>query len=328
MEGPSEGHQHHAQKNWVLVALCALIGFNILLGILVTMDLVQDRSIKLVSSKFPLLRPDIATLNEEDFSSAQRSLYYRPLRELYDKIIQNQTDIGVYYEDLTTGSWIGVNERRKFVGASLLKTQLAATILRKVEDGTLSLQDEIVLKPEDLDDRYGLLADSGTGYRTTIGVLVQTMLQESDNTAANALARITTPEEWIETRLTMGLPLPDFENQQTLVSPKEYSNIFRTFYLSTYLTREHSQYLLSLLSGTSFNDQLVAGVPEGVTVSHKVGIRSEGDRVAKEFHDCGIVYAEHPYLLCVMVEGRSQAEATALIAKISEVTYQFVVKRE
>ena len=326
---PAEHHPHHNKKNWLLIAVCALIGFNVLLGILVSVDLWQERENEVMpSTKFSLLRPDIAKLSNDDFSSAQRSLYYKPLRESYDSIVDNQTNIGIYFEDLTSGSWVGVNERQKFVGASLLKTQLAATVLKKVEDGTLSLQDEIVLQPNDLDDKFGLLAQSGMGYRTTVGAMTQTMLQESDNTAANALADITTPEEWIETRLTMGLPLPDFENQQTLVSPKEYSNIFRTLYLSTYLTREHSQYILSLLSDTPFNDQIVAGVPEGITVAHKIGVRSEGDAVTKEFHDCGIVYAGRtPYMLCVMVEGISQEKATQIISTVSETTYQFVAQQ-
>jgi beta-lactamase class A len=286
MEVPQHPEAHHHKKNWLLIAVCVLIGLNVLLAILVSADLWQEREKELVpSTKFSLLRPDIAKLNDEDFSSMQRSLYYRPLRESYDAIVNNRTNIGIYFEDLTSGSWVGVNERRKFVGASLLKTQLAATVLKKVEDGTLTLQDEIILQPSDL-------------------------------------------EEWIETRLTMGLPLPDFENQQTLVSPKEYSNIFRTFYLSTYLTREHSQYLLSLLSNTQFNDQLVAGVPEGITVSHKIGVRSEGDAVEKEFHDCGIIYVpKTPYMLCVMVEGVAQQDATAVIAEISEETYTFVTKQ-
>lgn len=329
MESPQQPeHVHHHKKNWLLIAVCVLIGLNVVLGVLVSVDLWQDRETKVPrSSKFPLLRPDIANLDERESSTAQRSLYYKPLREAYDSLVNNRSNIGIYFEDLTTGSWIGVNERRKFVGASLLKTQLAATVLKKVEDGTVSLQDEIVLRPEDLDDKFGLLAQSGTGYHTTVGALLQTMLQESDNTAANALAGITKPEEWVETRLTMGLPLPDFENQQTLVSPKEYSNIFRTFYLSTYLTREHSQYLLALLSDTSFNDQLVAGVPEGIIVSHKIGVRSEGNNVTKEFHDCGIVYAARtPYMLCVMIEGMPQQEATDLIAQVSESTYKFVAK--
>ncbi|MCX6719655.1 MAG: serine hydrolase [Candidatus Staskawiczbacteria bacterium] len=59
-----------------------------------------------------------------------------------------------------------------------------------------------------------------------------------------------------------------------------------------------------MLSKTTFNDGLVAGVPKGTTVSHKFGMyaTSKDENITDlELHDCGIIYYKTtPYLLCVV----------------------------
>jgi len=108
-----------------------------------------------------------------------------------------------------------------------------------------------------------------------------------------------------------------------LISPKDYSNILRTLYYSSYLKRYSSNLLLSYLTQTRFEKSLPAGVPPDVKVAHKVGyyLAKEGE----EHHDCGIFYYDHsPYILCIMTQGLTQEEADAFAAQISRITYDFM----
>jgi beta-lactamase class A len=150
--------------------------------------------------------------------------------------------------------------------------------------------------------------------------LLKYMIRESDNTALWALDSLLTVQEYADARAAVGLPLPE-NVDDTTVSPKEYSNILRALYLSTYLRRTFSQLALSMLAETEYDKQLQGGVPPGVKVAHKVGYYQSGG----SFHDCGIVYVpDKPYILCVMSRDSTLAEANAAISGISSIAYEYV----
>jgi beta-lactamase class A len=146
------------------------------------------------------------------------------------------------------------------------------------------------------------------------------MVKESDNTAMRALSsRFVTNSDYLEVTSIMGLPSP--ENGIAIVSAKQYSNIFRSLYYSNYLRRPFSEIALSMMTETDFKDQLSAGIPKNVKISHKFG----ENNVLNYYHDCGIIYfPERPYLLCILSKGETKEEANKVISKISEITYDYI----
>jgi hypothetical protein len=83
-----------------------------------------------------------------------------------------------------------------------------------------------------------------------------------------------------------------------------------------------SQFALELLSETTFQGGITAGVPEGTRVAHKFGytVMEEG-----QLHDCGIVY--HPkmsYILCVMTSGDDQQKKNEAIIALSRMVHDAV----
>ncbi len=87
-----------------------------------------------------------------------------------------------------------------------------------------------------------------------------------------------------------------------------------------------SEKALALLSKTTFQEGLVAGVSSTVVIAHKFGefissTNMPGQDV--ELHDCGIIYAQlDPYFLCIMTKGNSIEELQKVIAQISLLAYQ------
>jgi beta-lactamase class A len=147
------------------------------------------------------------------------------------------------------------------------------------------------------------------------------LIEESDNTAFYTLIDLVSEEEFETARVAMGLPnLKD----PSAISPRDYANMLRSLYLSTYLRRTFSEVALSLMINTDFDSGLPSGVPKSVKVAHKVGFSvSKG-----YFHDCGIIYDVHsdnihPYILCVMSKNSTQQEANKVISNVSKTVYDY-----
>lgn len=72
--------------------------------------------------------------------------------------------------------------------------------------------------------------------------------------------------------------------------------------------------MLELLSKSTYADALVSGTDPSEIVAHKFGEASLEDptgAVVYQHHDCGIVYAKDPYVVCVMTEGAKDISTLA-----------------
>jgi beta-lactamase class A len=275
---------------------------------------------------YELISPSVAWLSAEEFLNKQKTfrISYTEIKAPLNLTMTQgvKGKFGLYFEDLSTGAWLGINEKEKFIPLSLLKVPLLVAVLKKVEEGDVSLDEKVTLSENDLDTRSGTLASKGVGYQTTVRELLQIMIRKSDNTAMKTLANhYTNFEDSLAALSALGLPQPTSEKVE--VSPKEYSNIFRALYVSNYLSRPMSELALSLMLETDFNTQLPASLPKDIKVSHKVGFDiNEG-----YYHDCGIVYAStRPYMICIMSKNTTQEEADKVISTLSKKIYDFVEK--
>ncbi len=274
--------------------------------------------------EFELISPSIAWMDAEDFLDKQKNyqLQYGSLKESMLNILNESAKgkYGIYYEDLNTGAWVGINEREKYLPMSLFKVPLMISVLKKIEDGQYSLDQEVILTPADLDSKSGEFYKKNAGYKTTIRELIEIMIKDSDNTAMMALSnRFLDDEDYLKALSIMGLPVTT--EGSTKVSPKEYSNVFRALYFSNYLRRPFSELALTILLDTHFNSQIPAGISDkSIKVSHKIGF----DYKENYFHDCGIVYLpEKNYLLCIMAKNTTKENADLVMSRISETVFEY-----
>jgi beta-lactamase class A len=285
-------------------------------------------SLKEHSYNFSLLSPNIAWIKTEEFLDIQKksSINYWGLKSKFLDEIQKdipKENVGIYFEDLFTGSWVGINEKNEFYPRSLFKVPVMVTILKKIEDGELSLSQNVILEERDIDSLSGDLYKKGVGYKISVKELINLMIKNSDNTALRALTNnFLNGEDYIMTISMMGLIDPNL-NQS--ISPKGYMNIFRSLYYSTYLKRSFSELALSILTETDFNSQLTKDIPPSVKVSHKWG----EDVNLGIYHDCGIFYIENKnYMLCVMTKNVTKEQADNFISKISKITYDYITSAD
>ncbi|MES3006032.1 MAG: serine hydrolase [Patescibacteria group bacterium] len=278
----------------------------------------------LMQERYPYLSKRIFAINPNDVI-----VNFIPLREaLKDYVEKQDGKVGVYFEYLPSGTSIGINDKEEIKLASLSKVPIAMSILKKIERGQMSLDDMLVIEKKHLNQKFGNLWKKGEGTSISINELIRYALVESDNTAYDLLFDQLTGKEINEVYEGLDIPIGTEEEEDLypIVSPKNYSSIFRSLYLSSFLRAEDSNYILKLLTQSKFNDKLRAGVPEEILISHKIGVFTRIDNSRNVFIDCGIIYVpERPYIICAFVQDTDE-QAQKHISHISKIIYGYIAK--
>lgn len=163
-------------------------------------------------------------------------------------------------------------------------------------------------------------AEPGKEY--TIEELLDLSLIDSDNNATDLLIMQLSEDELRNSYEDLGIQVPIDNPGAYTMNVGVYSSFFRILYNSSYLSRDASEEFLADLSHSTFTRGLVAGVPPGVTVSHKFGEHQIPGGL-KQLHDCGVIYrADRPYILCVMTQGDDFNKLATSIADISKSVWE------
>lgn len=239
-----------------------------------------------------------------------------------------------YYRNLTTAEWTGINEEDQFDPASMLKivVALAAYKQNEVTPGFLSQQLTYTQDLANINAAFPFAPPVSlkVGQSYSVPYLLELMLSDSDNGSKDLLLANIDQTVIDKVYTDLSIPKPNDDNSAGYtISPLDYSRFLRVIYYGTYdLTWKNSDNLLGLLAQATYTNGLVAGVPSAIKVAHKYGehvIGTDGQADGVELSDCGIVYhPQHPYLICVMTEGKDPLQLAHFIADVSRATYNFV----
>ncbi len=259
---------------------------------------------------------------------------FRPLeRKLTARIAEHVAAgtakrISLYFRELDSGHWVGINEAEKFSPASLFKVPILIAYYNLSRRHPKVFTERLTYDGRDPTEQTGIEpAESLTpGQSYTVQELLEKMIIHSDNKSANLLLGAIDRNSLAEVFSDLGIPQPNGSDTGDVISVKTYGFFFRILYNATYLTRSSSERAMELLTKTAFRDGLVAGVPPDIAVAHKFGDRripEPNGQPRWQFHDCGVIYVpDNPYLLCVMTEGVAARKLTAAIADISRLVYE------
>lgn len=226
------------------------------------------------------------------------------LQKLRAKILENLTlsndldNVSIYVEDLNSGVWMGINEKKALDLGSLLKVGMAIAWLRWDQEHPGVLEKKVTVLPEDLDtnDVFSRAVDSplvSGDYRVLY--LIEKMIVYSDNTALRTLYR-NIHRMWVdETFSEIGIPNPFSAAQEGKISAKQYAQMIKSLYNASYLDPSRSELLLRMLTRTKFTPGLRSVLPKETTAALKYGL---WEGVA--LYESGIVYLrDNPYLVCI-----------------------------
>jgi hypothetical protein len=283
---------------------------------------------------YPLLR--------YEFGDAKYYLENKDLEQKINNYIQKQyqdqnaESISVYFSNLLTGRWSGVNADTQYIPGSLMKVLIMMGYYRESQLDQSTMQKSFTYSKE-VDQAVQSIPNViptnliiGQSYTTKY--ITEDMIENSDDGAEVLLLANIDKKIFDDVFEDLKIPALGTTLNYT-ISPKDYTAFLKILYNSTYMTEVNSEEALSFLSKTTYHDGIYAGVPSGVIVAQKYGEAVDTDPTSEEIvgtdlHDCGIIYAKtYPYTLCIMTKAKglvAQKQLASIIKDISAIVYSYV----
>jgi hypothetical protein len=295
----------------------------------------QFKPIRRGGEKYKYINPLVGTDSPDAFDVG----YYKDLQKSIAITINEYEakglyDYAIYYRELNSAVWFGLNDDEEFFPASLLKLTIALSAYRQEEDrpgyidSTLTFTQAIKNQALSRSNEDTTLVLGGV---YTVRSLIKTMLINSDNSARDLLISSISQQYIDELYQYLNITEPS-ASRNFKISLNNYALFFRMLYSSTFINEDHSEELLGILTKTDFPYGITRDLLSDIPVAHKYGVynSSKNDQgiAMQELHECGIIYQlDRPYILCIMTEGPEQAVLADFMAKISKQIYSFSVSK-
>ena len=261
---------------------------------------------------------------------AEASLEPGPLGELQLKLATLATHApghtSVMVEDLTTGLSTSVNAAAPMPAASTIKIPVMVEVFRQLSLGTFDLNRMVTLTAADRDWGWGDLSDARVGSRYPVSRLLNLMITNSDNTAANMLIRLVgrvhinqemqslgLQQTWLASDIRSDGPI----RAQLRTSARDMVSLLEAMAHEQLIDDWSSREMLQILADDRLNGLLPAPLPNGTIVAHKTGSLHD------TLDDVGIVFlADEPYAIAVMTTNLASLDAgRRFIHSVSRVAY-------
>ncbi|MCX6761277.1 MAG: class A beta-lactamase-related serine hydrolase [Candidatus Moranbacteria bacterium] len=308
------------------------LGIFLLGGLLVWLFLHPQNQVKMACNQdYAFLSGDIDCESIDEKANQIENLHSNIQQIIDNKKQQNHIiRASVFYRDLNTRRWFGVNDIDNFYPASLIKLPIAI-LYYKIAELQPDIFDKKMQIPADMSDNsdqhYPPADPLVAGQSYAVKDMLEHMLKYSDNAPFQALYdQGGATRDKVLSDLSIYMPSADSGEGEWSVTARNYANIFRMLYNASYVNVRSANEILSILSQSTFTRGIVAGVPPGVKVAHKFGEATATDAKnniqSRVLNDCGIVYKkDNPYILCIMTEGNDYVEMEKTIQQISESAY-------
>lgn len=282
---------------------------------------------------YAFINPDIdcaATDQASDQIESARTQVEKIVRD--EQSVHHITRASVFFRDLGTRRWFGVNDDVEYYPGSLVKLPLAMGYYKLSELQPTILEEKLTIPKDDTvdgntDQHYPPEEPLQANTPYSVREMIRHMIVYSDNAAFSPL--MDAGKSFV--RKSFGdLGIDEIKEGDTVTgwntSVRTYSGALRTLYNSAYLNTHDSNEILTLLSQSTFTKGIAAGVPGGVKVAHKfgegTGVTADGKTATYVLNDCGIVYDPNgPFVLCVMTEGQDFSQMEKVIEQIASVSY-------
>lgn len=228
--------------------------------------------------------------------------------------------MGYAIVDLTSGDRFAHLDRETFPTASTIKLAIVHELFKQVEEGSLRLDETIVLDRAKAVGGAGVLADLGTPT-LSIRDYATLMVRLSDNTATNVLIDRLRMEKIAKRMQSLGLTATKLRRHmmdsaaarrgdENVSTPDELARLLQTI--------GKTPDAVAMLK-KSKESRLRRGLPSGVETADKPG-ELEGVRV-----DAGIVFAKNrPYVFAVMTTFlKDEPEGERAIEELSRAAYEY-----
>jgi len=247
----------------------------------------------------------------------------KDLAGLKNSINLSLTDLqgtyGIYFYELDKQVNLGINDDQVYIAASVNKLPIMVSFYQQVEKSKLREEDEYILEAADVQDYgSGQMRYQPWGTKYQYRELIELAGKLSDNTAAYVLENLVGKKTIQSSLNKLGMVNTSLDDNTTTV--KEMGDYLVKLYQNKLISAKNKEKIFTALTKTDFEDRITKGVPENIRVVHKIGNEIQA------YNDCGIIFGPKPYILCVLTKEVAEAEALAVIPKISRLVWEYVEK--
>lgn len=226
-----------------------------------------------------------------------------------DSMKDFQGKYGVLVKNLKTGETYGMNDKEFFEAGSLYKLWVMEAVFEKIKEGKLGEDDNLEADVKDLNLQLGVATSEAElkegRLQFTISSALEQMITISHNYAALMLFNKVD---------SSGIP--------TKVTAKDVALFFERLYKGEIIDSDYSKRMIDILSRQKIADRIPKYLPEGTKVAHKTADFGFFE------HDGGIVFSEKgDYIIVLLTESSSPADADESIAQISKAVYDYFSRK-
>lgn len=271
------------------------------------------------------------------------------LRQELDKIVAGKNaTVGVSIKSIEDKDTLSINGNLEAPLMSVFKFHIALAVLNKVDEGKLSLTQDIFIKKKDLyEDTWSPMKEDypNGNVNLTLDKLLRYTVSHSDNNGCDILIDLVGGTKEVQ-KFINKQGIKDFvikvneEQMKTwknlyvnTTTPLATTELLEKFYKGEILKETTTKYLYQIMVETSRGlTWMKAGLPEGTELAHRTGISGTNDanlRVA--MNDVGIIKLPNGKHLIVSVylknitEKREDTEK--IIADITKTTWNYFTKK-
>lgn len=244
-------------------------------------------------------------------------------------------DVNVAFVDLAGKVSGGCGATNPMAAASMIKLIVAEEFLQQAAEGTFDLDGYYTLKDSDIVGGTGSIGGYGVGAQVLYRELVEKMISESDNTAANILIDEVGMDAVNLEAARLGLHGTQLNRymmdsdaisagKENYVSAADVAMLLQMVYEGTFVDEESSALVLQALEQQQDDFGISDGLPADAVFAHKTGALPDVR------HDGGIVEGDHPFILVVLCGGDGFNETGAFDAmeQIAQAAYAGIVEEQ
>jgi beta-lactamase class A len=265
-------------------------------------------------------------------AQGQQPARYAKVRNL---IAESGGEVAVAYRTLDGRDELLLDADKPFHAASTMKVPVMIELFRQAQQGTLSLDEPLLVRNQfhsivdgspytlEVGDDSDQEVYAAVGRALTLRRLCELMITVSSNFAANLLIERLGVDKIRQTVTALGADgmqvLRGVEDDKAFqkglnntTTARGLLVLFERLAHGKAVSADADRMMVEILTRQQFNDAIPAQLPSSVRVAHKTG------SITRIQHDAGIVFAQRPYVLVVLVRGiEDEKKSKALIADIS-----------
>jgi len=272
------------------------------------------------------------------------------LRQELNKIIASKNaTVGISIKSIEDKDTLSINGNLKAPMMSVFKFHIALAVLNKVDEGKLSLTQEIFVKKKDLHENTWspMREDYPNGnMNLTLDKLLSYTVSHSDNNGCDILINLIggtkTVQNFINKQGIKDFVIKVNEEQMktwknlyiNTTTPLASTELLEKFYKGEILKEATTKYLYQIMVETSRGlTWMKAGLPAGTELAHRTGVSGTNDdnlRVA--MNNIGIVKLPNGkhFILSVYLKNitEKQEDTEKIIADIARVTWNYFTNKK